>query len=127
LLGIILWQKSILGVSGTTLAVDIDNTLKELSNILNIKESEILEKVEDKKEDLIFEAEVFYGGDIDLKKDVEELLLNFKEEYLKEKLFKKMQELRNFEAQKDLEKTNCVLKEINEINKDIQNIKNGRL
>ena len=38
-----------------------------------------------------------------------------------------MQELRNFEIKKDLDKSNQVLKEINEINKNIQKIKSGRL
>ncbi len=107
-------------------SIDVEKTIKEFSNILNIKEDEIFNKT-DNKEDLIFEAEVFYGGDVDLKKDTEELLINFKEEHLKEKLFQKMQELRNFEIKKDLDKSNQVLKEINEINKNIQKIKSGRL
>ena len=122
LLGIILWQKSLQEKS-----IDTEKILKELLDILNIKEEDLLNRTEDKKEDLIFEAEVFYGGDVDLKKDVHELLINFKEEYLKEELFKKMQELRDFEFKKDFNKSNEVLKEINEINKNIQKIKNGRL
>jgi DNA primase len=121
LLGIILWQKNL-----PNKAIDVEKTIKEFSDTLNIKEDEIFNK-KDNKEDLIFEAEVFYGGDVDLKKDTEELLMNFKEEHLKEKLFKKMQELRDFEMKKDLDKSNQVLKEINEINKSIQNIKNNRL
>ena len=134
LLGIILWQKSLSDVgrpesgrpTSDKRSIDVEKTIKEFSNILNIKEDEIFNKT-DNKEDLIFEAEVFYGGDVDLKKDTEELLINFKEEHLKEKLFQKMQELRNFEIKKDLDKSNQVLKEINEINKNIQKIKSGRL
>lgn len=122
LLGIVLWQKSL-----PEKTIDAEKIIKELSDILNIKEDELLKKTKDNKEDLIFEAEVFYGGDIDLEKDIEELLVNFKEEHLKEELFKKMQELQNFEMKKELNKSNQVLKEINEINKKIQEIKNGRL
>ena len=74
----------------------------------------------------VFEAEVFYGGDANLEKDVGELLANLKEEYLKEILLRKMQELYNLEEKKDTEKISQILKEINEINSKIQGIKNSR-
>lgn len=122
LLGIILWQK---GLSNKT--VDIERITKELSDILNIENDKLLERLNNDKEGLIFEAEVFYGGDVDLEKDVEELLANLREEHLKEKLFRKMQELQNSEGKKDLDKSNQILKEINEINKKVQSIKNSRL
>jgi len=76
---------------------------------------------------LIFEAEVFYGGDANLEKDVAELLNNLREEFLKEELFKKMQELRVVEEKKDTDKTSEVLKQINEINNKIQDIKNKKI
>ncbi len=119
LLGIILWQSGL-----KEKKVDAGKMLKELSDFLNIKENELLEKVKASKEDLIFEAEVFYGGDVDLKKDIEELMLNFKEEHLKEKLLQKMRELQDFETKRDSTGSKTVLREINEINKKIQDIKN---
>ncbi len=122
LLGIILWQNTL-----KEKTIDIDNITRELSDTLSLKEEELLRKTEGSKEDLIFEAEVFYNGDVDLKRDVEELLINLREERLKEKLTKKMGELRNFEAQKDIGGSSKILEEINEINNNIQNIKNGRL
>ena len=122
LLGIIFWQKTL-----SKKIIDVEKTTKELSDIFNIKENELLDKFKDNKEDLVFEAEVFYGEDINLEKDVLELLDNLKEEYLKEELFRKMQELRVLEAKKDDKESNEILKEINEINKKIQNIKNSRL
>jgi DNA primase len=115
LLGIILWQKSL-----SEKSINIEEVIKKMSDILNIKEDELMNKVKDKEENFIFEAEVFYGGGIDLEKDIEELLINFEEEYLKEKLNRKMRELQD-------DKSNEVLREINEINKKIQDIKNGRL
>ena len=127
LMGIILWQKNLVDTGRPTPLIDVESTIKEFADILDTNKEDLLEKNKADKEDLIFEAEVFYGGDIDLKKDTEELLTNFKEEHLKEELFKKMQELRNFEIKKDVEKSNQTLKEINEINKKIQDIKNGRL
>ena len=87
----------------------------------------LLEKTANSKEDLIFEAEVFYGSDVDLKKDVKELLDNLEEEYLKEKLLRKIQELHFSEEKKEKERTGQILKEISEINNKIQSIKNGRL
>jgi DNA primase len=122
LLGIVLWQKKM-----TKPAINVEKITKELAEIFDIKENELSLKFKDNKEDLIFEAEVFYGGDADLEKDVLELLNNLKEEYLKETLFKKMQELHILEIKKNNRGSIEVLKEINEINKKIQNIKNGRL
>ncbi|MFA6000349.1 MAG: DNA primase [Candidatus Paceibacterota bacterium] len=122
LLGIILWQKSL-----TKRVIDAEKTLQDLCSILKIDESVLLEQNADSKEDLIFEAEVFYAGDIDLTKDINELLINLEEEYLKEELFKKMQELHTCEEKKDESGGRQILKEINEINKKIQDIKNGRL
>ena len=117
MLGILLWQSTL-----KEKIVDVEKILKELAEILNIKPDEVLEKTKDDREDLIFEAEVFYGNDTNLNKEVEELLNNFKEEYLKEELFRKMQELHIFESKKDNEKSVEILKEINEINKKKEKI-----
>ena len=121
LLGIILWQKTLKEFN-----LDPENIITELVEILNIKQEEILEGAADNKEDLIFEAEVFYSGGADLKKDVTELVFNLREEYLKEELMKKMRELYFAEEKKDQTKSAEILKEISEINNRIQEIKNGR-
>ncbi len=120
LLGVIFWQKTL-----TKQALDIDRIIGELAKILNISGEELLEKNKDNKEDLIFEAEIFYGDGVNLERDVGELLLNLQEEYLKEELSKKMQELHIIEERKDQDKATEILQEINEINKKIQNIKSG--
>ena len=121
LLGIILWQKSLKNA-----IVETENILKELSQILKKDPKEIIENNQINKEDLIFEAEVFYSN-TPFDKEITELLLNLKEEYLKEELSKKMRELHIAEEHKNQEKSIEILKEINEINQQIQNIKNGRL
>jgi len=126
LLGIVLWQKSLKECS-----IDADKVLHDLVLVLDITKEKLLESVQTKQEDLIFEAEVLYGTDddksVDIKKDVTELMFNLKEEYLKEELGRKMQELHICEVKKDTEEGNRILKEINEINKKIQEVKNGRL
>lgn len=121
LLGIILWQKSLPDQS-----ISIEEITKNLAGILNITEEALMAKANDDKEDLIFEAEVFYGGDIDLGKDVNELLLNLEEEYLNEDRFKKMQELHLYEEKRDIDKGRQTLQEISEINSKIQEIKNKK-
>ena len=62
----------------------------------------------------------------DLKKDMKELFYNLKEEHLKEKLGQKMRELYLAEESEDHPKSSQILKEINDINNEIQNIKNNR-
>jgi len=122
LLGIILWQKNL-----SKQMINVEEITKELCGIFNVKEAELLDKFKGAKEDLIFEAEVFYGEDTNLEKDVLELLDNLKEEHLKEDLSRKMKELHIVELSKDSKKSVEILKEINEINKKIQNIRNNSL
>ncbi len=122
LLGIVLWQKTL-----KESTIDVSKILEELAQILKIKAEEILEKVADSKEDLIFEAEVFYGAGAELEKDTREMLSNLKEEYLKEELLEKMKELRSAEESRDSVKSAKILKECQLINDQIQNIKNNRI
>ncbi len=122
LLGIIFWQKTL-----KEQMLDAENLLSEIASVLKIKENELLGKVEKNKEDLIFEAEVFYANNEDLKKDVFELLNNLKEEYLKEELANKIQELNITETKKENEKSSKILKEISEIKNKIEDLKNGRI
>lgn len=86
-----------------------------------------LEKVKDSyqaiKEDLIYEAEVFYINSVNLQKDVDEMLLNIEEEYLNEELGEIMIRFKNL---KDKKEEVEILKRINEINKRKEEIKNSR-
>jgi DNA primase len=93
LLGIAFWKKD-----------------KELERFLG----ELLEKYKDFKNDLIFEAEVFYGNSENLEKDIKELLSNLEEERINEELLRKMQELRII---KDKDKEMKLLEEIQDLNK----------
>ncbi len=93
----------------------------------------IFKKFEDKidhykdfKEDLVFEAEVFYANNENLSRDVKELLSNIEEEYLNEDLARKMKELRLAQEEKDKDKEQKVLKEIDEIVKKRESIKSTR-
>lgn len=137
LLGIILWQKTLEGKEriesgqGTSTmlgsGIDTGKILEEMGGILGISPSEIIQKTENSREDLIFEAEIFYGEGADINKDTEEMLANLKEEYLKEELGRKMRELQNAENSKDSQKSAQILKECQILNSKIQEIKNSRL
>ena len=95
------------------------------------KDSKILEKLpeaakkyENTKEDLIFEAEVFYTNNENLENSVQEMFLNLEIEFINEELNKKMLLLKQ---NPDQERGKIILKEINELNKKKEDIKNGRL
>lgn len=121
LIGIIFWQQD-----KNQNKIDIDKILEKITNILNLDKEKLLNNFELSKEDLIYEAEVFYGED-DFSKDVNEMLYNLEEEYLKEELANKMRELYNAEENKDEHKSREILKECQIINNKIENLKNGRL
>ncbi len=122
LLGIILWQRDL-----AESEIDLEKILKELEEILNRSSVDILRDAADSGEDWIFEAEVLYGAGDSLGRDVQELLYNLKEEYLKEVLFKKAGELEKAERERAPERSRMILEEINVINKEIEEIANKRL
>jgi len=93
LLGIALWKKD-----------------KELEKLL----PGLLEKYKDSENDLIFEAEVFYDDNVNLEKEIRELLANLDKERINEELLRKMQELRSV---KDKDSEKKLLIEIQELNK----------
>ena len=122
LLGIAFWQEDI-----EPQAIDPEIIFKKLAKAKEI--------YQDKKEDLIFEAEAFYLNNENLQKDVKEMLLSIEEEYLNEELFKKMIELKNLkENPEGKQKASYgagkeeaeILKKINEINRKKEEIKNNR-
>jgi DNA primase len=121
LLGIAFWQESLTDVGRlqgrrpTSVTIDYKKIFEKLI--------EVSKKYEAIKEDLIFEAEVFYADDDHLDKSVEEMFLNLEEEDINEELNKKMIELKQ---NGDEEKGKLILKEINELNKKKEDIKNGR-
>ena len=121
LLGIVLWQMNLKDKS-----VDAGSILKELGDILRVSEKDLLVETEKYGEDLIFEAEVFYTGGVDVSKDAAEMIQNLKEEVLKEELASKMRELYLAEEAKDKAKSAQIFQECQDLNTRIQDIKNNR-
>lgn len=121
LVGILLWQKSL-----AVPKFDPHKVLVELGKIWNKEEDKVLDDFLGSREDLIYEAEVFYGEDMDLKKEVVELLVNLKEEYIKETLQRKMRDLHLAEEKGDKDASIKILAECQVLNNQIQDIKSGR-
>ncbi len=121
LLGIVLWQKT-----QKEPVIDAGKMLTYTAAALNVSTEEVLSNVKENKEDLIFEAEVFYGSGADIAKDTAELILNLSEEYLKEELAHRMRELHLAEKDGDRDKANRILQECQILNQKIQDIKNKK-
>ncbi len=81
---------------------------------LENKFQQFLEKYRDKKNDLIFEAELFYQNSEDIYLEIDHLFANWETEKINEKLSQKMQELRRV---KDKAEEIKLLAEIQELNK----------
>ena len=82
----------------------------ELEKVLGV----VLEKYQEVKNDLIFEAEVFYQNNENLSKEIDRLLGSLEIEKINEELLQKMQELRII---KDKAGEIKLLQEIQELNK----------
>ena len=111
LLGIALWQET------------LPSPLVDFKSVLD-KLGEVYKKYENSKEDLIYRAELYYNNEENLKKSVEEMLSSLEEEAVNEALVKKTAELRHIKNKED---EIGILKEMNELIRRKEDIKNGRL
>ncbi len=82
------------------------------------------ENNEDAKNQMIFEAETFFGGAQYLQKDADELIYNLREEYLKALFTKTMNDLVQAERDKSPEKAAALLAQCKEIGEEITKLKN---
>lgn len=79
------------------------------------------------KDDLVTEAEIWYGNQIDSAyKDIDEVVKNLQEEILNNKAQKIMSEIRKCQRDNNKEKTNEFLKNYQDILNKIENIKSNR-
>jgi len=116
IIGIILWQESL---SKETAWIEL--ALKEIigTEMFNKIKSEMLEK----SGDYIFEAEVVYGKSVKLKDDLQEILLNLKEDSLKDQLAEAMKELSSFEKNKDDTKASEILIRCHKLSQEISDLR----
>ncbi len=121
ILGIIFWQKE-----KETSEFLFEEYIKDMTENTGMAFEKMEGKYKDKKDDMIFEAEIFYGQNANLKKDFMELVQNFKEEYFKEELGRRMKELQKAEIEKDKELSAKILKECQDLNNKIEIIKQNK-
>ncbi|MEK7652432.1 MAG: DNA primase [Patescibacteria group bacterium] len=112
--GLILWQKSLNEPS-----VNLEEVIKKFEEIVG----EDFLKEEKNDFDLMFDTEMNYLEIEDASYEIEELLLNLTEEFLKEKLKIIINEIKKAEKENDEEKMEKLLNTCNVLSKEIQDKK----
>lgn len=111
--GILFWQNNI-----AKPAIDLERFSREFRMIAGDRSSQDVERMSaEEKNDLIFEAEVYYQHREDLVQEIELLLANFEKEILDEALARDMDELRAAELKGDAAHTEEIKKRIQEISR----------
>ncbi len=103
--------------------IDIAEVMKKIEDTVGIEKVATLKKETDpQKNELIFEAEVVYGKASHLKDDIDEMLLNYKTDLLKEQLTTNMKELSLAERSKDEARATEILKKCQELSIQISSL-----
>jgi len=122
LISILFWQESL-----SEPALDIGAFTERLKQIITEEEfTTFLSESPDKKSERMFEVELLYTDPEKLKKETEELLLNFEEEMLTQKLQALMTEFGLEERSGDQEKIKILLQESQTITSRLNTIKSSR-
>lgn len=118
ILGILLWQESI-----SKPLAEREKWQQQYEIIMGKKMFEKNTNIDEKeKNDLIFEAEIYYQNVLELPHEIELLFANFEEEILKERLVVVMDELRDAEFKGDAKRSMEILKEQHAISKRLSEI-----
>ncbi|PCI19537.1 DNA primase [Candidatus Wolfebacteria bacterium] len=122
LVGILVWQET---------KNNNDITVKLKDSLHSIVGDEMFEKIKaldkEKKDELIFETEVFYEDSGGVEDTVEELLLNLEEEYLKKELDILMKDLNKAEKENNHTQASEILIKCQELTGEIHTLKNRRI
>ncbi|MDD5068190.1 MAG: toprim domain-containing protein, partial [Candidatus Pacebacteria bacterium] len=118
LVGLILWQEGL-----PKSVIDTVEVRKEFERIAGKNELKRFEESKEEKNRVIFEAETFFSGAMNLEKDLKELIFNLKEDYLKAEFAKTMNELVQAEKDKSSEKAAELLKKCKEIGEELTKLR----
>lgn len=122
LVGILMWQES-----EKEPQVSTDKIRIQMTGLLG--ETYMVELLREQKayyEELVFEAESYYGGSQKLEKEIDGLLLALSEDILRERFVVKMRELDEAEKKKDEMKTKELLAECQQITVKLAEISEKR-
>jgi len=116
-LGIILWQKN-----------KNDKVIKDfLKEIKEIRGYDLMKKYNaEEKSNFQTMAEILFGGSENIEKEIKELTLNYREDYLKEKLVEEMAKIKQSEKEKNEKKLQTLLKNYQETSNKLEEIKKSR-
>lgn len=120
IMGILFWQGS-----KEKPIISIEKTKEKLENIIGDKDFiELFKTMNDAKSELVFEAEVYYGDKQELEKELDNLFLNIKEEYLKINLATAVKELSEAEKAKcDESEMKRILNKCQKLAKELEDFK----
>jgi len=123
LFGVIFWQEKekepqvdIIRLRATLILIAGDKYIHDL-----------VEHFKPLAEELIFEAESYYGETAALTREISELIINFEEDVLREQFVKVMKELSEAEHQKDKERSAKLLESCQEISQKLAELSRRRL
>ena len=118
LFGVIFWQEKLVEPH-----VDVTKLRATLVMIAGVKYiHELLEEFTPLAEEMIFEAESYYGEKEALTRELTELIINFEEDVLREQFVKVMRELGEAEREKDKEKSEKLLATCQDISQKLAEI-----
>lgn len=100
--------------------IDIDIYKTNIKNITKDKYSNLISSIEQYKDELILEAEVTYGNNSDYQKEIDELLINFEDNLIREDFSEIMK--RGVKSEEDSITLNNLIKRRSEIEKRKQNL-----
>lgn len=115
LAGILFWQENI-GSQSLVNVIDLKRQLLEMA------EESFLETLKGKKDELIFEAEAYFGENEKLGQILEDLFINLEGEMLKEQFSEAMRELSMLEKKGDKNKTQSLLEKCQNISQKINEL-----
>ncbi len=78
------------------------------------------------RDELVLEAEITYGEGRDIKKELDELMINFEEDILKGRLAEAMADLAAAEREKDIDKSNAAGKLCHELSRKLEDVRKRR-
>lgn len=118
--GILFWQES-----KDKPFASLDKAKDNLKNIISEKDfNELFQTDKNSKDRLIFEAEVYYGNKETLENDLNNLILNLQEEYLKARLDSAVKELHSAEREKiDERELKKILNKCQTLAKELESLK----
>lgn len=117
--GIILWKRD-----NQNIDLDIEKYLQKIYDVLGKdKTEELLKNFEKDKDSILFETELIYEGSLNLENNLDELLVNLEEEFLKNKFTEAMNLLQKAERDKDKSNISKYLEECRNLSQKINTLK----